>query len=110
MSAENAIVVSIVWLSLVGLAIAYLFVRSPKRRKPVDELEATDAALRNRIVDLEDKFEHHLKRDAVRSLRDRKEQAEEQESLPFDKAARLSILRRKAAEQKQRGVTHGATG
>jgi hypothetical protein len=65
----------LVWLSVAALAVAVIITKAPKRRKPVDELEATDAALRNRIIDLEDKLEHHIKREAVRIGRDKRESA-----------------------------------
>jgi hypothetical protein len=68
----------VVWLSVVGLLALVFVQRSPKRRKPVDELEATDQALKNRMIDLEDKFEHHLKRDANRIRRE----GVEQQTLP----------------------------
>jgi len=71
---------AVVWLSGVALLAVWLVQRSPKRRKPVDELEATDASLRNRIVDLEDKFEHHVKREAQRGMR---AAVEQQATLPF---------------------------
>jgi len=73
-SSALAALVGVVWLSLAGLAALYVVQRSPKRRKPVDELEATDQALKNRLIDLEDKFEHHLKRDANRIKREGVEQ------------------------------------
>mgnify|MGYP001610452083 CR=1 FL=1 len=88
---------SLVWLTVAGLVGLYLVQRSPKRRKPVDELEAADAALRNRIVDLEDKFESYTKREAVRGMRARKDAADDaQQALPVDRNARLSLLREKA--------------
>jgi len=100
-----AVLLGVVWLSLaslVGLKISQL---SPKRRKPVDELEAADAALRLRLVDLEDKFEHHLKRDAVRLGREKRET---QQDLPGivtpginDRVSRLEILRQKVAAQRR---------
>ena len=70
MSSALAALIGVIWLSLAGLAGLYVVQRSPKRRKPVDELEATDQALKNRLIDLEDKFEHHLKRDANRIKRE----------------------------------------
>ena len=83
----------LVWLTLACLAGVLLVQRSPKRRKPVDELEATDAALRNRLVDLEDKFEHYVKRENVRDSRARREVETGQGVLPLDRAARLQAVR-----------------
>ena len=89
---------AIVWLSAVALVAVYLVQRSPKRRKPVDELEAADAALRNRMVDLEDKYASFVKRLAVRDMRERKE---EQPELPgLSRAAQLAALRSKLAEKR----------
>jgi hypothetical protein len=95
-----------VWLSIVGLAALYLAQRSPKRRKPVDELEAADAALRNRMVDLEDKYESFVKRLAVRDMREKKSSAGEQTTLPYgvDRATRLAELRSKLAEKRLGGA------
>lgn len=80
MSNAAALLVGVVWLSLVAFAALVLVQRSPRRRKPVDELEATDAALKNRLVDLEDKFEHFVKREAVRAGRAARETT--QQTLP----------------------------
>jgi hypothetical protein len=87
-----------VWLSVVALVGVYLVQRSPKRRKPVDELEAADAALRNRMVDLEDKYSSFVKRLAVRDMRERREEAPEIPGL--DRATRLASLRAKLAEKR----------
>jgi membrane protein implicated in regulation of membrane protease activity len=92
---SNAVValVAVVWLSLVAVGALWVVQRSPKRRKPADELEAADAALRGRIVELEDRFESHVKRDAVRSGRARVEDGGAQAALPFDRATRLQAVR-----------------
>jgi hypothetical protein len=91
----------------VGVAAVFLIVRQPRRRKPIDELEATDAALRNRIVDLEDKFESYTKREAVRSMRARREGSPDQQALPLnpiqDRAARLAELRTRLANKRAQG-------
>jgi len=104
----------VVWLSLVGGALALLVLRSPKRRKPVDErdaLEAADAALRNRLVDLEDKFEHYVKREAVRTMRGKKDVDEAQAVLPLGRADRLrAVQQRAAAAGLTKGVRHGIAG
>ena len=89
---------AIVWLSAVALVAVYLVQRSPKRRKPVDELEAADAALRNRMVDLEDKYASFVKRLAVRDMRERRQ---EQPDLPgLDRGAQLTALRAKLAAKR----------
>jgi hypothetical protein len=104
MNAELAIVVSVVWLSLAALAAVVIVQRSPKRRKPVDELEAADAALRARLLDLEDKFEHYVKREAVRNMRTRQESAPDQPPLPgVDRLSRLAELRAKLAAKRVQG-------
>jgi len=101
----------VVWLSLVGGALALLVLRSPKRRKPVDELEAADAALRNRLVDLEDKFEHYVKREAVRTMRGKKDADDAQTVLPLGRADRLrAAQQRHAAAGLTKGVRHGIAG
>lgn len=98
MSSAAYALAAVVWLSLVALAVVVVLQRSPRRRKPVDELEAADAALRNRLVDLEDKFEHYTKREAVRAGRAKREDMVEQPVLPLaDRAAHLSMLRQKVA-------------
>jgi hypothetical protein len=87
----------VVWLSLVGVGIALLVLRQPRRRKPVDELEAADAALRARVIDLEDKYESAAKRYAVREMRARRELDQDQGVLPLDKVSRLALVRARAA-------------
>ena len=87
---------SLVWLTVAALTGLYLVQRSPKRRKPVDELEAVDAALRNRLVDLEDKFEHYVKRESVRDMRARKDNGDVQAVVPTDRASRLLAVRQRA--------------
>lgn len=111
---SNAVVAlaAVVWLSVVGVVAFSFWLRAaPKRRKPVDELEAADSALRNRIVDLEDKFESYVKREAVRGMRARKDAAEMQPELPLalTKEQRLADVRRRWLIQQGRGgeVTHG---
>jgi len=105
-----AIFFGIVWLSAVGLIALYLIQRSPKRRKPVDELEAADAALRNRMVDLEDKYESFVKRLAVRDMRAKANEA--QPELPMglsDRDIRLKAIRERGAKLIGR-LRHGAAG
>lgn len=98
---------AIVWLSLVGLGVVVVLSRTPRRRKPVDELEAADAALRNRLVDLEDKFESYVKRENVRSMRAKKETREE-EAPQLDIPLTKEELARRWALQK--GVRRGIAG
>ena len=102
MSSALAALIAAVWLSLVALAALVVVQKSPKRRKPVDELEAADAALRLRLIDLEDKFETYCKREAVRLMRARREP--EQQELPIDRKERLSALYKRARE---RGLIRG---
>lgn len=108
MSNALAVLLGVGWLSVVGVVALVLLLRQPKRRKPVDELEAVDAALRNRLVDLEDKFEHYVKRENVRAQRGRA--AAEQEVLPMTKAdKKADLIRRWKEQQAQRGgLTRGA--
>jgi hypothetical protein len=94
---------SSVWVSVVALVAFYLVQRSPKRRKPVDELEAADAALRNRMVDLEDKYESFVKRLAVRDMRNKKEEGSNQIPLSLDRRARLTELRARLAAKREQG-------
>ena len=97
--------ISLAWVSLMGFFAVLIILRQPRRRKPVDELEAADAALRLRMVDLEDKFEHHLKRDAVRTMREKKESAPglyDAVDPLSDRRAALAALRSRVAAQ--RGV------
>jgi membrane protein implicated in regulation of membrane protease activity len=70
MNSGVLILLGVVWLTLSGLAALVVYQRAPKRRKPADELEAADAALRGRINDLEDRFEHFVKRQAGRTSRE----------------------------------------
>ena len=91
---------AIVWLSAVALVGVYLVQRSPKRRKPVDELEAADAALRNRMIDLEDKYSSFVKRLAVRDMRAKKEEVGQPQLSGIDRATRLAALRAKLAEKR----------
>ncbi len=88
-----------VYASLVCLAIYAL--RRPPLKKPLDRdaLEAADAAMRGRITEIEDRFERHVKRDAVRAGREAKLDDPAQGTLPLDRAARLSILRQRAKAQ-----------
>jgi len=103
--------IGVVWVSLVLGALALVVLRSPKRRKPVDELEAADAALRNRLVDLEDRFEHYVKREAVRTMRGKKDVDEAQAVLPLGRADRLrAVQQRASAAGLTKGVRHGITG
>ena len=90
-----AILVAVVWLSIVALAALLLVQRSPKRRKPVDELEAADQALRGRLVDLEDRLEHFVKRQASRGRRE--EEPPAQLPLPDKNVALLDLTRRARA-------------
>jgi hypothetical protein len=71
-----------------------LLLRQPRRRKPVDELEAADAALRARIVDLEDRLEHFVKRTAGRLSRE--SVAESPAPVVGDRAAGLLQITRAA--------------
>lgn len=93
---DAAIVGLVVWLSLVGLAVALLVTRTPQKRRTPDEWEATVAALKNRVIDLEDKHESFVKRQAVRSGRQRADEVAVP-SLPFDRATRLAAVRQRAA-------------
>lgn len=97
---------AVVWLSLVALGVVVALSRAPRRRKPVDELEATDAALRNRLVDLEDKFESYVKREAVRSMRARREEPSATEHAPVSREERKADLVRRWRAQ-QGGIPHG---
>jgi hypothetical protein len=96
---------TMVWLSVVSLVAVAVAQRSPKRRKPVDELEAADAALRNRLVDLEDKFEHYVKRESVRDMRARREGGAGEQPPPpgIDRASRLLELRARLAAKRAQG-------
>jgi hypothetical protein len=91
----------LVWASLVGLAV--MAMRRPTKRKSQDELEAVLSALKHRIIDLEDQLEHHVKREAVRIGRDKRESA--QGALPLsggldtDRPARLAALRSEHAKR-----------
>ncbi len=102
---SNAIIalIAVVWLSLIALGAVVLVQRSPKRRKPVDELEAADAALRQRVVTLEDNFERHVKRDAVRAGRAVKEDAQTELGLTDSPQSRLAAVRARLA-QRMKGV------
>jgi hypothetical protein len=70
MNSGALILLGVVWLTIAGLIALTIYQRGPKRRKPADELEAADAALRGRINDLEDRFEHFVKRQAGRASRE----------------------------------------
>lgn len=112
MSNAVAALAVVVWLSLVAVVLFTVWFRAPKRRKPVDELEAADAALRNRLVDLEDKFESYVKREAVRGMRARKDAAEasvEQQVLPLDRAARKADVIRRWNQQRKGGEVANGT-
>ena len=63
------VLAALVWLSLVAVVCAVLYLRAPRRRKSQDEVEAAFAALKLRLIDLEDKHETFVKRDAVRAGR-----------------------------------------
>jgi len=93
MSSGALILLGVVWLTVAGLFALVIYQRGPKRRKPADELEAADAALRGRINDLEDRFEHFVKRQAGRASRE----AADQPSLPLgDRATAVVELTRRA--------------
>jgi hypothetical protein len=95
---------AVVWLSVAAIVAVAVLQRSPKRRKPVDELEAADAALRARLIDIEDKFEHYVKREAVRSMRTRQEAVPDQAALPgVDRVSRLTELRARLAAKRAQG-------
>lgn len=97
---------ALVWVSTLAALLIFVWLRAPKRRKAVDELEAVDAALRNRIVDLEDKFETYTKREAVRYMRARKDASTQEElPLPLNKEQRKADLVRRW--NAQRGMSHG---
>lgn len=104
MSNAAWIFLGIVWLSAVTLAVAVVVTRAPKKRKSTDELEAAIAALRNRIIDLEDKLEHHIKREAVRIGRDKKDSAQTDLLAGSDplsaRREALSALRTRVAAQR----------
>lgn len=104
MSNAAYLFLAVVWLSVAAIVAVAVLQRSPKRRKPVDELEAADAALRARLIDIEDKFEHYVKRESVRDMRARRESAPEQPSLPgVDRVSRLNELRAKLAAKRAQG-------
>lgn len=111
MSSGAWVFLGLVWASVAALVALLMVQRAPKRRKPVDELEATDAALRNRIVDLEDKFEAYTKRENVRQSRARIEsEGAGVGRLPIkpavggDRSSYLAALRMRARE---RGLIRG---
>lgn len=87
-----------------AVVFAIVLLRRPAPKKPLDRdaLEATDAALRGRLTELEDRFDRHVKRDAVRAGREKADEAA-QGTLPLDRAGRLSLLRQKALALKQGG-------
>jgi hypothetical protein len=95
MSPAAWVFAGIVWLSIIAVVVTVLVLRRPAPKKPLerDALEATDAALRARIVDLEDKFEHYVKRETVRDSRARREVDGGQGNLPLDRAVRLQAAR-----------------
>jgi len=101
MTTSTLLFAVLVWVSLVGLAVAWM--KQPKRRKTSDELETGIAANRSRILDLEDRFEHFVKREAMRVSREKREPA--QGSLPLsgdvgsDRGARLAALRAEHAKR-----------
>jgi len=92
----------LVWASLVGLAVMLL--RQPKKRKTQDELEALVAALKNRVIDLEDRLEHFVKREAVRRGRETKDAAQGDLDLGNNplasRRATLEALRTKVARDR----------
>ena len=92
MSNAGWIFSGMVWLSLVMVALSFVVLHAPKKRKMTDELEAMIAALKNRLVDLEDKHESFVKREAVRNMRARQDGAP---ATPVDIRAEL---RAKAAQ------------
>lgn len=104
-----AIVISVIWLSCAGLAALWMVQRIPPPKKPLerDALEAADSALRLRINDLEDKFETYTKREAVRSMRARRE--DPQQELPLTREQRKADLIRRWNSQRG-GIPHGTAG
>jgi len=97
-SNAQALLAGIMWVSVVGLILGLALLRAPKKRSTLDVVEGAVAALKLRVVDIEDKFEHYTKREAVRGMRARKDEAESQQPLPLDKAAHLSALRARVAQ------------
>ncbi len=91
----------LVWLTVAAGSIAWILSRAPRKSKPLDRdaLEAADAALRLRVADVEDRFERHIKRDAVRAGREKAADEAAQGVLPLDRAARLSAARTRAKAQ-----------
>jgi membrane protein implicated in regulation of membrane protease activity len=95
MNSGALILLGVVWLTVAGLAALVIYQRAPKRRKPADELEAADAALRGRIIDLEDRLEHFVKREATRARRESGGN-DQQLGLPLDRAGAVLEITRKA--------------
>lgn len=94
----------LVFVGIVALVALSVLLHAPKKRKSTDELEVAYSALRLRLGDIEDKFEHHLKRDAVRLGREKKDDGQlalQNLAVPGgDRQARLSALRARIASQK----------
>jgi len=98
----GGVIALILVLYLSSLAVGVWYVSRPKQKQPIteDELERKIASLRQRTVELEDNFERHLKRDAVRSHR---EKTSGELLFPETKEARLAALRARAAQLKLGG-------
>lgn len=82
MSTAAWIFLSLVWVSAVVLVVFFFWLRSPKKRKTSDEIEGSISALRGRVTDLDDRLEHHVKREAVRIGREKRDNDLEQSRLP----------------------------
>jgi hypothetical protein len=105
MSPLTYFLITLCWLSTVAVLLFWMHTHSPKRRKPVDELEAADAALRNRMLDLEDKYESFVKRLAVRDMRAKRAEDSGQPVLPStNRADELAALRGRLAAKRQSGA------
>jgi len=111
MTTSTLLFAVLVWVSLVGLAVAWM--KQPKRRKTSDELETGIAANRSRILDLEDRLEHFVKREAMRVSREKRDPTQgvlPQGVLPMpgdlgsDRGARLAALRAEHAKRVMGGT------
>jgi len=92
----------------VGAVVAYLIwkdgQRKVKRASP-DDIDAAISAIRGRCVDMEDRIESYIKRDAVRSTRALKEKEGQLPLMENDsKMARMSALRARHSANRAMGA------